>query len=452
MVINLQTTLLTHLKLTWQAEESNINYRVLAEASDDSRVNSVLILCQLYQRMSQAARIQPSIAASSSLPTPPTSFSPQFSQRSAGSPAVAVAELVSAGVSPYTPATPPIVQETYFPPSNTSRSPHGERKLSSETNKGKGLFSRMSRNSSRNSAGSESVYSEVSEFPPSSRPDCIPELDDTSASYRFEGPDSVSLASEEERPYPQTPEDDLTINPWSAPTHYKTPSPKHRAVPYKVPSIPPHNTSILPVQRSATAGSTLLHLPNEDNKYLGFCKGAWKLQNNIKKAMQLNKRPAGIYSQISFWQCQKCSFQGPAKNTNSKKPTYDQRVRTSPNGIRYRWVFLAKSHITMKSPPDLTHNTGGETGSFGCIFCCLQTGELGVFGDVESFMKHLETHIPDTTGREDGEGIFSREVCFQTKAVVGRFASDTEEGWDINLVARGGSAAGGGGGGQMHFI
>jgi hypothetical protein len=186
-------------------------------------------------------------------------------------------------------------------------------------------------------------------------------------------------------------------------------------------------------------------LPAESNLH-GFCKGAVKLQVNPavpKKAFSVANRPAGLTGTIPFFQCSKCSFEGPAVmsvNMGSKKTkaekTFDPRVRVAQNGIRYRWAFLAKSHVQCKSMPEGPTARDGSFGAFGCIFCCAEgagrgwgtTGSGGhapTFGNIGSFMDHLQMHMrPEATP--------GAEMQTRTKCIVGRVA-ETGEDFDINL-------------------
>ena len=129
--------------------------------------------------------------------------------------------------------------------------------------------------------------------------------------------------------------------------------------------------------------------------------------------------------------------------------------------IRYRWVFLAKSHVHLKTIVD--HIGGGrparegEVGGFGCLFCCaegaargwlpgpqtgganasVRSGSTGhssqsenkgmpTFGNVQSFMDHLEIHRRE-------EGWPGAEMLGRMKCVVGRVAGGTDD-WEINFV------------------
>ncbi|EAS30156.3 uncharacterized protein CIMG_08902 [Coccidioides immitis RS] len=197
-----------------------------------------------------------------------------------------------------------------------------------------------------------------------------------------------------------------------------------------------------------------LYLPSEDNKFAGFCKGAWRLQNGIKKSFRVDLRPSGMYKQISTWRCTKCHFEGPMGQTptisrnspsapirgfartsplvGNSSQDFDQRVRLhGPSGIRYRWSFLAKSHSPIKSSPKANDGTGGR---FGCIYCCVeQQGPAPVFADIDTFMQHLRLHA-GSAGLADARA--TREppqaLLDWTKCIVGRVATE-EEGFDINI-------------------
>ncbi len=164
--------------------------------------------------------------------------------------------------------------------------------------------------------------------------------------------------------------------------------------------------------------------PCPSNGYGGFCKGAWKLREHIKGALRLRDRPSGCYTTTELWQCSKCLFEGPVHGT-AKRRGFDIRVHTS-HGIRYRWAFLAKSHLKKK-----TYTLGSQYGEgqydsqFGCIFCCVTGKRMPIFENVDSLMAHMVTHqiMPHSS-----EAFFSTK----TRCIVGRTAADTED-FDINI-------------------
>lgn len=181
------------------------------------------------------------------------------------------------------------------------------------------------------------------------------------------------------------------------------------------------NEGLTPYSSGSTSVSKSPYMPSKENNYAGFCKGAWRLQNNMD-GMTAEHRPSGMYGEIRFWKCCKCRFDGPLFGGNSKSTRkFDTKVRVDISGVRYRWVFLAKSHVQQKQEPTVSDGTGG---SFRCIFCCAEWKEKApVFNDLELFMDHLQIHR---------EQVLSPELIYRTKCIVGRIAADSED-FDINL-------------------
>ena len=168
----------------------------------------------------------------------------------------------------------------------------------------------------------------------------------------------------------------------------------------------------------------MLFLPSETNGFAGFCKGAWKLQLGLKKAFSISMRPAGLFDHIPFWQCSKCSYEGPVQGGEARSSWgYDQRIHIHRStGIRYRWLFLAKSHISSRNWP--AGRCDSSVGCFGCIFCSAeQRGPAPVFYTLATFMEHLQTH----SQRPIASGLLDRTRC-----IAGRVASNTED-FDLNI-------------------
>lgn len=176
-----------------------------------------------------------------------------------------------------------------------------------------------------------------------------------------------------------------------------------------------------------------------------------------------------------MWQCKECRFKGGVsvspgnqndrtaappglRNRKKKKgrkeeeePGIDNEVYTSAVGIRYRWIFLAKSHVRKKSlsldspaqkpssfyvgvqrqPPSAYYSSAvsvppsnaNGTANFGCIFCSVEGRESGVYGNVETLMSHIFLEH----AREMEEG-----ARMEVRCVVGRVAEKGEE-WDLNI-------------------
>lgn len=181
-----------------------------------------------------------------------------------------------------------------------------------------------------------------------------------------------------------------------------------------------------------------LHLPCESNNFAGFCKGAWKLQHAMKKAF----RYTFTRLQVSTWRCSSCLFElpvsGPEGSVRPSAPShdFDQNVRLhGATGIRYRLVWLAKSHVPLRLPPGRTGDlTVESTGKFACLFCCVEMRALApVFSGVDRFMDHLRIH---GNGAETGTGTAGRvptqELLDWTKCILGRVAAE-DEAFDINI-------------------
>ncbi|KAH0845044.1 hypothetical protein FOPE_09281 [Fonsecaea pedrosoi] len=269
-------------------------------------------------------------------------------------------------------------------------------------------------------------------------------------------------------PLPQLPipSNSQTVAPISP-----LPAPGRAPLVHTVPS------SIVPLL-APLINSMPIILPSDKN-LLGFCKGAFRLQAGMeRKAFTIANRPHGLSGMTAYWRCEKCSFEGPVYHTvntsNDKKKkgkperVFDPRIRVSDGGgIRYRWTFLARCHVSLKGMPlvDTPSGRDGSFGSFGCIFCCAEgmyrgwldlsgagmSGANGstksgkgnnpaaktrdvakattpIFGNVQSFMQHLEG-----VHRHQG-GWPNAEMVGRFHVVVGRTALADETDWELNFV------------------
>lgn len=199
------------------------------------------------------------------------------------------------------------------------------------------------------------------------------------------------------------------------------------------------------------------YLPSRENNFLGFCKGAWKLQENgvanLRKAFNLATRPTGFYRDRPYWKCCKCTYSGRVHGIEGRRlswtcdPTWHVH---SPTGIGYRWAFLAKSHIPRSrgaaissvtpflssSPTSMIsdqHNLidddedSGIRGPFGCIFCCaMHHIDTPVYGTLDAFMLHLaQNHRMFPAG--------FGPVLEKMKCVIGRRVLNGDEDCEVNI-------------------
>lgn len=131
----------------------------------------------------------------------------------------------------------------------------------------------------------------------------------------------------------------------------------------------------------------------------------------------------------------------------------------------YKWAFLAKCHVHIKSSAELNtpEQRRGEYGSFGCVFCACEAQRRGwalsgsdiwtspegkskdkdkdkgsagigkeggggtpIFGNIGSFMEHLQVHRRE----EMRPGV---EMLGRVRGVVGRRPEEGEE-WEVCLL------------------
>ncbi|KIW08099.1 uncharacterized protein PV09_01037 [Verruconis gallopava] len=209
----------------------------------------------------------------------------------------------------------------------------------------------------------------------------------------------------------------------------RTPSPTNLPVPARDRSNTTSSGTSSSIQsvfaRSASVTSTpssvntvqLVGRPEKKNNYWGFCKGAWTIREDWQKGLAIQAIPAGMFAQDHVWQCKHCCFRGSI--FGAKKPyKTDPNVHTNAEtGVRYRWIFLAKSHT--KVPLASTRRDAG----FGCLFCSLNNTHSSVYGSEALLFKHVvEEHVPGMT-----DSLAKRANC-----ILGRKAEVTED-FDINI-------------------
>jgi hypothetical protein len=186
--------------------------------------------------------------------------------------------------------------------------------------------------------------------------------------------------------------------------------------------------------------------PCKENNYWGFCKGAWTIREDLKRGLEVQTRPDGMYNTHQIWQCKHCHFQGetfsvpqPTKR-NKKETIVDPNVHVSAVGIRYKWIFLAKSHVkkktmaveigrtplTASSKNGHGHGEEREDCNYGCLICSIEGSVTSIYGNVETLMNHIFLeHARD----------LSEATAVKSRCVIGRTAGYNEE-WDLNITDR----------------
>lgn len=199
-------------------------------------------------------------------------------------------------------------------------------------------------------------------------------------------------------------------NPWAEPSV----EPKGNVERLDPPMPTRTNGSLQPT--STQAPVRRMTEPSKMNSYGGFCKGAFEVQAGIS-SMKRRQEMGPLTSNPYFWACpsSKCAFSGIAYR-HGNDWVWDTRIRTS-HGVRYRWSFLAKSHVQQGRVKHETYN-------YKCVFCVLQNLKTPVIQKDADLMEHISQH----RGEHFGEAILHRTLCIND-----RLATEADE-FDINLV------------------
>lgn len=176
--------------------------------------------------------------------------------------------------------------------------------------------------------------------------------------------------------------------------------------------------------------------PCKNNDYFGFCRGSWDTREDASKGLVVTSRPEGMFGSSQVWKCRHCVFEGPSRSIphptkkNKKKAVLDTQIHTSATGIRYRWAFLAKSHVKKSSYSSAGRSSAGEEAecNFGCLICSVEGTVTGIYGGVETLMEHIANeHVY--------AGNMNHMTMVRSKVVVGRTAGEEEE-WDVNIPSQ----------------
>jgi len=159
--------------------------------------------------------------------------------------------------------------------------------------------------------------------------------------------------------------------------------------------------------------ATTLNLPRKNSQ--SFCKGAIRIRTDPGKGLEVSKSPAGLYSNRRRWRCRNCSFNGEAIG-KTKPFRIDGRVLVDEaTGIRYKWIFLAKSHVA-------TANSSADGANcFGCLFCVDEEKSTAVYGTPELLMEHISGSHEMTND----------ETTKRNKCIIGTVEETGD--WDIHV-------------------
>ncbi|KAJ5667744.1 uncharacterized protein N7477_006314 [Penicillium maclennaniae] len=480
IVITLQSALLTHLRYA-EGHEARLDMVKLLAASDRGRASTISVLHDLYQRQAQTAAVPWPIA----LPVGPSVVDPASSlgyymgliDRQSSSPLSDSRKRPGGGRALEGTSLPGMI--TGSPPESHGFARQTEpisplsRDRRSSTFGSIGSWWKDIRR--RSSADATSVAEVESITRPASQAPVFPQIASYEPEIREDEADAIKQPPKAKRLNKPIEQDEitreLTTNMWNHDTKSETDSETEfesaeegdmpsfqRSLPTRDHSIAPVPASIRGLGPAASIASPTIRFstqdrasapsiassdttssnpstylprapngisywpPSKDNKYSGFCKGAWKLSSGMG-GLKVHSEPVGYFTSSPKLRCYKCFFAMPLAKDSSR---HDHRPDTNvyvhkATGIRYRWFFLAKSHVECKRADVEMPNYA--LGTFGCIFCCAQRNEMAPrFETLDAFMVHLAVH----------RCMNAAALLERTRCVVGRVAGDDEE-FDINI-------------------
>lgn len=187
--------------------------------------------------------------------------------------------------------------------------------------------------------------------------------------------------------------------------------------PMSVPFSAPMRTS---TSRSGSSTNSIPH-PNPTNNYLGFCKGAWKLQDGDRKAMVESRDfTQSAQSKLKFLRCSDCRFEGHF----NPETIWDQVFKFQ--SMKIRWSFLAKSHVRQKHP--LSRELARSCDFiYQCIFCAFLGYQQPAIHGAESYKNHIHVYHHGA--------VLSEVVLYKAGCINDRICEDHED-FDINLYPK----------------
>lgn len=132
-------------------------------------------------------------------------------------------------------------------------------------------------------------------------------------------------------------------------------------------------------------------------KYGGCCKYAYELRDgNVKKALMLQVMGHYGAGGGSFvCSSSKCEFSGPALKERWGYKMHDKVLIAPRRGLRYHWLFLAKSHV---------QQLDSRYASYRCLPCLLSKEDSVLYHDEAEFFEHLAEHQGTYLGNTILEG------------------------------------------------
>ena len=395
IIIELQGSLLMHLR---QASEDDgmTDFSVLVDASDIGRIKAVSVLHHLYLRTAESATI-PRGATQALPPAPASSLRVNGQDRDDST--LLPPHLVPRTGNPAEISVPSNGLEETIPPTSPTQPPPSYRLIESHNTFTSSTKRRLSVIFSRKPTFiSGDIPGGKIGSPDGIVDDSIPAHNSGSNSNRFL---AMTILSQE-------PLDE--DNPWvseisRSPNKTRKKSPQIRQS--------PETERPIIFQRQSSNTSKV----ESKDDFHGFCKGAFKLQVGRKDGLKLKNQSESFGGEAYYWVCgsSKCAFQHRACK-GGKEWGFDDTIHSS-YGVRYRWTFLAKSHVALSKVKDGIHD-------YCCVFCVLQGHDSPVFRGIKALMKHVSQH----RNQQFDEAFLRKHRCINMREAM------DEEDFDINLV------------------
>ncbi|KAK4999527.1 hypothetical protein LTR66_001452 [Elasticomyces elasticus] len=374
-------------------DDQVIDFTLLLNTSDVGRDRTIRTLIDLRARLMQAVSIVelPATTSTSSASSP---LSPTIPSRTFEQPPRKRIEAI------------PVAHVNSDPPDSHKRQTSSLlgifRHRKSESNEDSGSSTQQSRNiSSFWGTSPDSVPIQTAQHKPSGA-DASPGAESNKHDYSPSSPSYFLEGLEEDPSAVWRTESNRSLTPTA--TSLST-----------IAITPRNSSSYAPAQEHNQAPLQTFQTPGPNNNYLGFCKGAWKLQNGDNKALSKRTEFSSGWgsAEVPYLACSssKCAFAGRLP------PTKIDKVWESSKGIRFRWRFLAKSHV-----PQL--KAENEQYAYSCQFCAFQGVETPVLFGTDTLLAHVQSHRSQQLGEV---------ILFQTKCIANRLATDQED-FDINLL------------------
>ncbi|KAK4540869.1 hypothetical protein LTR36_008811 [Oleoguttula mirabilis] len=442
ITIQLQGSLLVKLRVATLDDDAVTDLSSLVDAADIGRDRTIGALLELRQRLLQAAHIDELQSPSFGVPTRRISDSKVRQAPARELPSPTLLSIRSSQEPARTPVSPPLPSPASAPPKHHrtwTRDYAGSREASaSEEDAASGAdtpqnHSHRKRHSSllgffrhhRSHSGSgDQLPRAVAEGirNTSSPPTGVP----------FRPPAPYDAREQHPGAQPQDPKfiyqewEDDPAQIWGA-----KPQEQERRDTVASMSVPPEGPSspastmrsqssvalsMRPASLARSNTSTPIPTPTSENDYLGFCKTAWKLQNGDRKAMQKCKEFNDGWSQsnVYYLACahSKCAFAGHI----ALDTIWDKVWSVADQGMKFRWSFLAKSHVAQSKVRDHQY-------AYQCMFCVFQGEKSPVYFGTDTYLEHVQIHRSQPLGEV---------MLYKTKCIADHVAEDDEE-FDINL-------------------